>query len=276
MNKFTFLTMDQINKLKIFKIYGTKCAITDFAILLGGYVDDFYIDDNKNLNGRTGEWWTKTSFYADVQIVNYMGGVEPAFPKVRGIGARPAVSYSSIELSATNEEIIDNGCSKVECFEYPKWIGDETFSCKLEEAYSMDVLNTTGKTYTTDSVGIRKCFDKFIAREFIEYEYDGNKYIRFVADENCNGKLLSDGRIVQIGESYWVKVEPIIWLVDKQADIALANEILFAGVQFYFSSYSMGNFGDTTIKLYMNRCFSTDIIPSKICKNSLEKKKKYN
>ena len=121
-----------------------------------------------------------------------------------------------------------------------------------------------------------KCSDKFIAREFIEYEYDGNKYIRFVADENCNGKLLSDGRIVQIGESYWVKVEPIIWLVDKQADIALANEILFAGVQFYFYSYSMGNFDDTTIKLYMNRCFSTDIIPSKICKNSLEKKKKYN
>ena len=60
---------------------------------------DFYIDDNKNLNGRTGEWWTKTSFYDDVQIVNYMGGVDPAFPKVRGIGARPAVSYSSIELT---------------------------------------------------------------------------------------------------------------------------------------------------------------------------------
>ena len=41
MNNFTFLSQKQIfgeNALEIFKKYGTKCAITDFSILLGGFV----------------------------------------------------------------------------------------------------------------------------------------------------------------------------------------------------------------------------------------------
>ena len=37
MNDFTFLTEKQVfgdNRLEIFEKYGTKCAITDFSILL--------------------------------------------------------------------------------------------------------------------------------------------------------------------------------------------------------------------------------------------------
>ena len=51
MNKCTFLTEEQYfgsNQLEVIKKRGTKAAITDFAILLGGYVSDGYHLDNDN------------------------------------------------------------------------------------------------------------------------------------------------------------------------------------------------------------------------------------
>ena len=51
MNNFTFLTDEQIfydDQLDILKKYGRKCAITDFSILLGGYVtENFYTSEGK-------------------------------------------------------------------------------------------------------------------------------------------------------------------------------------------------------------------------------------
>lgn len=63
MNNFTFLTEEQFfgpGKLDIFQKRGTKAAITDFAILLGGYVSDIHLDGVNSLEARTGWYWTKT------------------------------------------------------------------------------------------------------------------------------------------------------------------------------------------------------------------------
>ena len=65
MNNFTFLTDEQRfgnNQLDIISRYGTKCAITDFSILLGGYVSsDYYTSEGNTRKDRTGWWWTKSS-----------------------------------------------------------------------------------------------------------------------------------------------------------------------------------------------------------------------
>ena len=45
MSNFTFLSEEQIferDRLSVIEKRGTKAAITDFAILLGGYVTDDY------------------------------------------------------------------------------------------------------------------------------------------------------------------------------------------------------------------------------------------
>ena len=51
MNNFTFLTYEQIferNRLDIIEKYGTRCAITDFSILLGGFVSIYsYTNEGK-------------------------------------------------------------------------------------------------------------------------------------------------------------------------------------------------------------------------------------
>lgn len=63
MSNWTFLTEDMYwgdNQLEVFKKRGTKAAITDFAILLGGYVSSEHIDGDNSLAGRTGWYWTKS------------------------------------------------------------------------------------------------------------------------------------------------------------------------------------------------------------------------
>lgn len=64
MTDLTLLEVEQYfesNKLKIIEKRGTKAAITDFSILLGGYVStDYHIDRGNKLEDRTGYYWTKT------------------------------------------------------------------------------------------------------------------------------------------------------------------------------------------------------------------------
>lgn len=64
MSNFTFLTEEECtgnNQLEVIRKIGTKAAITDFAILLGGYVsDENHLDTDTSLEGRTGCYWTKT------------------------------------------------------------------------------------------------------------------------------------------------------------------------------------------------------------------------
>lgn len=64
MKDFTFLTDDQIfgnNKLEVFDKIGTQAAITDFSILLGGYVsNNNYYNGGTSLEDRTGWYWTSS------------------------------------------------------------------------------------------------------------------------------------------------------------------------------------------------------------------------
>ena len=64
MSDMTFLEENQVfgkQKLDIFEKYGPRAAITDFSILLGGYVSlDYYVKYRDRLDDRTGNYWTKT------------------------------------------------------------------------------------------------------------------------------------------------------------------------------------------------------------------------
>lgn len=69
---FTFLTEEQIfgeKQLEVLKKYGTKCAISDFSILLGGAVAD--TDEGEHLKKRAGWWWTKTPIDNDAWAIDY-------------------------------------------------------------------------------------------------------------------------------------------------------------------------------------------------------------
>ena len=266
MNDFTFLTKEQVfgdKQLDILKKYGTKVAISDYAILLGGAVSGNYISEGNNLKNRTGWWWTKTSNgYYKVFIADGYGHSNWYYVYSRDVGARPAITYSSVQLISTNRKRNSSGILEIEYGEYPQTIVDEIYSFELEKEFNNVRLKTTGKSYTTDSIGLKDIDTSFRARTHTEYEYNGGKYIRFVGNSNCDGEVLSDGRRIKSGNAYWVRVEPITWLVDEKANIALSKKIIFSGVQFNIFNFYNGDFDKTDIKEFMDKYFSKEIIPS--------------
>jgi len=270
---FSFLDKEQIfgeNRLEIFKEYGTKAAITDFSILLGVRVeDDSFVKDIQQLNMRAGDWWTKTPYSGDARVVNSRGCGTWFDVSKRYSGARPAFPYSSIQSISSNGVRGVNGIKNILYGEYPQTIVDEEYSRELEKAYNNKSLRTTGKKYTTDSVQAQSINTCFRARTYTEYEYNGSKYIRFVGNINCYGKILSDGRTIKRGKvsakTYWVAVEPIKWLVDEKNDVALSEKIIFAGVQFQNKRDYKGNFNKTDIKQFMDNYFAKEIVASKDC-----------
>lgn len=281
MNDFTFLEEEQIfgnQALSIFNKYGTKCAISDFSILLGGYVNDsYYTDEGNELKDRTGWWWTRTPYSDNARAVLFNGDCYWSDVDSRDGGARPALPYSLIESISSNKVRGRSNVLEVDYGEYPQSVLRENESLVLERLYNSNSLKVTGKRYTTDSVKYNDYDKTFQKREHIEYEYNGKKYIRFVADANADGETLSDGRTVQLGSVYWVCVEPITWLIDEEKNIALCKKIIFSGVQFKNQCDYTGNFHTTDIKQFMNNCFAKEIGASSISlENTIEETQQEN
>ena len=273
MNNFTFLTNEQIfgnNKLDIIKHYGTKCTITDFSILLGGSVSlDYYTSGGNTKKDRTGWWWSKTPYNDGARVVNEDGDWIWHNVDMRSGGARPALPYSSIQRFSSNEVRVAHKINEIKYGEYPQTIVDEDYSLELETAfanmpYSNNEMKATGRIYTTDLVSYKDVDTSFKARAHTEYEYKGSKYIRFVGDSNGDGEFLSDGRKIQSERVYWVNVEPITWIVDEKADIALCKKIIFSGVQFDDVRNYKGDFKKTNIYRFMNTYLAKEIIPDRV------------
>ena len=264
-SNITFLTEEQIfgdAQIDILKKYGTACAITDFSILLGGYVnDDYHTKEGDTGRDRTGWWWTRSDDGDnDACGVTYGGNAYTLNVLIRDSGARPALPYSSISSIASNEVRGSFGIKEVEYGEYPQTIVDERFSRELEENYKRGTgIRKTGKTYTTNSVNYDDYDTSFEPRKHEEFEYKGRKYIRIVGNYNGEDYKLSDGRKIVSGEPYWVAVEPIKWLIDERANIALSKKIIFSGVQFQRTRDYKGDFSRTDIKQFIDKHFSKDI-----------------
>ena len=61
MSDLTFLTEEQYNYIDIFRKRGTSAAITDFSILLAGWVSRGHVENDSSLEGRTVHYWTKSA-----------------------------------------------------------------------------------------------------------------------------------------------------------------------------------------------------------------------
>lgn len=285
-NNLTFLTEEQVfgdNKLDIIKKYGTECFLTDFAILLGGFSSKT-VTNIFNEKGRTGNWCTKTLCPSPLSNNNLLCTVDQSgnkwlWPVTFDVDARPALSSSLIPDSQIN--LSNKGIYESQYYEYPQTVVNKKFSDELEKAYQNGNMVLTGKHYTTASFipDSSSPHFKFLPSVFDEYVYKDKKYIRYVTDrEYTIYDILSDGRGIIKGKQYWVSVEPIEWLVDKQADIALSKKILFSGIPFVYKKDYLKDFSKISIYQFMNKYFSKEIIssPSYYQMNSLEQKESKN
>ena len=245
---FSFLDEDQVfgeNRLEIFKEYGTKAAITDFSILLGSACD-------------IGCWWTKSRALGTgggcVSTVFSDGTKYSVSNNGCDAGARPVLPYS---LISSDRVKCVNRIKKIEYGEYPQMVADEKTCKELTDQLDNRGLKQTGRFYN-----IRTTVTS-VEHRFTEYEYKGNRYVCFVGNKINESLILSDGRRVVDRELYWIRIEPIVWLVDKKTNIALSAKILFRGVQFCNSAVYDGFFNKTHIKWFMDNYFSKEIVASK-------------
>lgn len=260
MKECTFLTLTDVfgnNQIDIIKKYGNKAIITDFSILLGGFVLNNCHLDRFTLDDRTGMWFTK-SFYDDsnVYYVDHRGCKDITSNLKRQCGARPVLLWNTDINKFNNNEIFEEHFG-----EYPQSIAGLMEQFLLENLYNLNELEETGKRYVVDSYHSRDSNAKFMKRDLVEYEYNGKKYIRFVTDSFYDREgILSDGTVVKPSNVYWIKVEPITWLFDLKNKMALSKKILFSGIQ--FNNYEKENalFEESDIYNFLNNIFLKDII----------------
>lgn len=277
MSNLTFLTREQCfesEKLDILQKRGTKAAITDFSILLGGWVDSnkyyWHIDGDDSLEGRTGFYWTKSDDGDnDARMVDGSGRRSCHNVLERGGGARPALPFSSISSIPTNGvsgKRAGDGVLEVEYGFYPQKAVSKDMQERLERAFKSGSLSRTGKNYTTDSRRYDDYDAEFSPKQHQEYQYNGKRYVRVEANSDFGGGefQLSNGEKYRDGDNVWVEVSPVKWLVDERAKIMLTDKLIFSGVQFnHTRDYHTRDFDKTDIKTFMDRYLSRDLEQSR-------------
>ena len=271
MSEFTFLTQEQFfedDKLDIFKKRGTMAAVTDFSILLGAYVSNYHVDGDSSLEGRTGYYWTRSDDGDnDARVVSEFGYRYYRDVYDRNGGARPALPFSSIDRIPTNGvsgRRASDGILEVEYGYYPQKAVSKDMQSRLEQAYTRRTLSKTRNTYTTDSVKYDEYSTPFNAKTHEEYEYNGKRYVRVEVNSGKSQYTLSNGENYRDGDSVWVEVAPVKWLVDEKARTMITEKLIFSGVQFNREkNYHTRDFDKTDIKAFMDRYLARDLVQAR-------------
>lgn len=135
--------------------------------------------------------------------------------------------------------------------EYPQTVVEEEYQSELEKLYLQNRLSKTNRVYTIN-VGM----DIFVPYQIDEYVYNDEKYVRVYAKHNIKESdyfdELSDGRVFIEGDVFWVKVEPVKWILDVENDKLLAKYNLIGNIQY------------KDIEYYINKYLSKELIGQSI------------
>lgn len=243
---FVFLTKSQLygkKKMEVFKKSGAKAAITDFAILTGGYVSsNYYVPGKNELEDRTGYYWTQTKEdEMNVNIVNEDGDYHLADLNFFPCGCRVALNLEDEWENFFETNSLNLNIKEVEYGYYPQKAVTKEFQQELDSAFANDKIIPLKNTYTSS-------FGQYSA-----YEYKNKKITRvqvvpvFGHDE----VLLSNGEIYQNNDYVWIEILPIKWHVFEKEKILLSEKIICAGLEFSKEEYR-GNFDDTSIYTFIN------------------------
>lgn len=247
MLEFRFVTDEDISlSFLVRSKYSLRCFATDLAILLGCRSVSFdNIYNKKSTNFYT--WFLEKNEKKDCfpeHVVYNDGKRNYCSINEYEIGIRPKISFSSIKDFCSESIYGDYRMFEVEFGEYPQSVVGYDTSNTLDMLFKNGKLRKTGKTYT-----IRK-------NEYVEYEHLGKKYIRIYEKRFLHDSLYSNGERASGGESQWIRVEPIKWLVDYNWDIAISKYILLSGMEY------------DDIYEFMDKHFTLDIINDKMRHNA--------
>lgn len=273
----TLLTLEQADstkELEVLKKNGKKMLVTDFSILLGANVSKVNNLDSLSgarfleaLKDRTGPYITSSAINVldgIIYLINLEGNQAVVKSSERSFCIRPAIKYDNLDNYSSNIFTSGNGVKEIEFGEYPQTAVTNSLNSELENLFNTNSLNSTGKSYTTDSSAWNDLEPNFIPLNHKEFEYNGKKYIRVISSDAIHGNkkiYLNNGFSLENLEAkpVWIEVEPIRWLVDEKSKTLVCKKGIASGIQFN----DLGNdkeFEITNIKLFMDNHLSREIL----------------
>lgn len=264
MKEITLPTIEELygdNKLSVIEKMGVKAPLSDFAIVTGAIINDFYVNNKDfSFDNRAGHYLTKSlDECGDVLIAgNEYDDDEYGEPKeVRNNACRMILTYESLfDISMDRLKRNELDIPIVEYGSFPDKAVDRYMQKRLSYLYKNNELYKTGNHYTVSVNG--ESFDEdFYLESLDEYELEGKKYIRVKSNTDLNGVFyLSNREKYSNGDYVWIKVEPIKWYVDEERKKLISEKLLFSGIPF---SMNGDDYDESTIKMYIDKYFSKEL-----------------
>lgn len=250
-------------RLGVLKKYGVACAVTDLCILQGAYVSSGHTGEGDTLYDRAGLWWTRSEGTGGgVKVASELGSMRACRPTERSASARPCIALADVPEEILNSAVEVNGIPEIIYGTYPQWAAPALTAGTLEARLKAGELKRSKRSFTVDSRNFSDREKGFLPRKLPEYEYEGEKYVRVKANSDFGGQRfeLSGGAGCFNGDNVWLKVSPVVWLVDKKAGLALSKKCLFAGVKFDDPGSYAGNFESTWMARYLDEYFRPELL----------------
>lgn len=143
-------------------------------------------------------------------------------------------------------------------FQYPQSRVDSKTNRTLEILYKQGRLKKTGKTFINSCI-INESDDELPQVE--EYRYNGKFYVRVKAVHHDNSSEYSDGSEFKENEEFWIKVEPIKWIIKNWDEMPTsinpkgngrAKTIELRSEEAIICMQMNENFGSTELTMWQN------------------------
>ena len=244
--KMSLPSVEELRQLEVFQKYGLKMKVTDFSLLTGGQAYQLKEKvalgseaDPQILRERTSSYWTRTiTEEGNVRYINHLGYDNISSPNQRYHLIRPML-YPTEELlpHLTAKRVNAQGVIEVPYGSYPQDALDYYENMQLERAYNNNQTKETGNFYTIDEKSyLFSPFGTHLIR-LKEYQYLENRYIRLKTPTFSDGRFfnLSNGQGYCPERIQWLKVSPIVWLMDEPTGILVSKRGLLSGIAFHLT-----------------------------------------
>ena len=239
------------------------------------YTDRFTLSDAAKLTGNCRNLYDKNMFWikhtgtlnATVYtfisdplgyegFCKYASSYEPAILPVL-----PLTEDIEKRIKSKYKVINDYGIEFAEYGESPLFIADEVImQSKLEELYKKNKLKKTGRHFTYNDNSINK--NKINLVKYDEYIYNNRKYIRLKVTLNEEYSNIKFKYTYKTGDYVWIKVQKIMWIVDRENKRMISTIGLPSGMRFDSSRKENINFNESELKWYLDNYMSKEIFQS--------------
>ena len=251
-------------KSSIIEKIGTKCKLTDFAIILGAESVEFF-------NGKYYGLWCTTSSDRRGNIICVNGNYKLYPASYRYIGIRPVLNFNNkdeFDNILNKASVTENGHLIVELGNYAFNVVNSELSSKLDNyEFVYDLTRINSKKFkkncgkiTVDSVKPNDKYSSFKPLKYPVVEYNGKRYVKVKSkSEPLLIRILSNGEESVTDNYYWLEISPFIWYVDKDNKRLISKDLIASGIRFGDIGYYTGDFAKAEMYEWLNKYFKEEL-----------------